>query len=130
MPSLSRAFGGDEQRCGANAPLSMVKASACCGGRIVRLGGGRVCCRGMSVVTLIGIAAGTLTTVSFAPQVVKSWRTRHTKDVSMGMFSVMSVGVTLWLVYGILLHDLPMILANSVTLCLAGSMLALKIRFG
>ena len=84
----------------------------------------------MSVVTLIGMAAGALTTISFAPQVVKSWRTRHTKDVSIGMFGVMSVGVVLWLTYGILLHDLPMILANSVTLCLAASMLALKVKYG
>jgi MtN3 and saliva related transmembrane protein len=84
----------------------------------------------MSVTTLIGIVAGALTTISFAPQVVKSWRTRHTKDVSIGMFSLMCVGVALWLVYGILLRDLPIILANAVTLCLAASILALKIRFG
>lgn len=84
----------------------------------------------MNGVTLLGILAGVLTTVSFAPQVIKSWRTRHTRDVSLGMFCILCLGLALWIVYGVLLKDLPLILANGVTLALAASILALKIRYG
>ncbi|MGD8453382.1 MAG: SemiSWEET transporter [Phycisphaerae bacterium] len=84
----------------------------------------------MSAITILGILAGTLTTAAFTPQVVKSWRTRHTKDVSLGMFIILCVGTTLWLIYGLLMSDLPIILANAVTLVLATSILALKIRHG
>ena len=84
----------------------------------------------MNRLTLLGMLAGALTTIAFAPQAIKSWRTRHTKDVSLGMFSIMCLGIALWIVYGALLGDLPIILANSVTLALAGSILALKIRYG
>jgi MtN3 and saliva related transmembrane protein len=84
----------------------------------------------MDGITLLGILAGVLTTIAFTPQVVKSWRTRHTRDVSLGMFSVLCLGITLWIVYGAMTADLPVILANSVTLALAASILALKIRYG
>ena len=84
----------------------------------------------MNSITLLGILAGVLTTVSFAPQVIKSWRTRHTRDVSLGMFCILCLGLALWIVYGVLLKDLPLILANGVTLALAASILALKIRYG
>ena len=84
----------------------------------------------MNRLTLIGMLAGALTTIAFAPQAIKSWRTRQTKDVSLGMFSIMCLGIALWIVYGALLGDLPIILANSVTLALAASILALKIRYG
>ncbi len=84
----------------------------------------------MNEVTLLGILAGTLTTISFAPQAVKSWRTRRTKDVSLGMFSILCTGVALWITYGVLTRDFPLILANSVTLALAFLILAMKIRYG
>jgi MtN3 and saliva related transmembrane protein len=79
--------------------------------------------------TWIGIAAAILTTAAFAPQVVKAWRTRSTRDVSLAMFTLMVAGIALWLVYGILIDDLPLILANAVTLVLAAAILIAKIRF-
>ncbi len=78
----------------------------------------------------IGGIAATLTTCSFIPQVWKVWRTRHTKDISLLMYSLFSAGVALWLIYGILLSSWPIIVANTVTLLLAGTVLVLKLRFG
>ena len=79
--------------------------------------------------TWIGIAAAILTTAAFAPQAVRAWRTRSTGDVSLAMFLMLVAGIALWLTYGILLADLPLILANAVTLVLAGAILVAKIRF-
>ncbi len=78
----------------------------------------------------IGGIAATLTTCSFIPQVWKVWRTRHTKDISLIMYSLFSAGVALWLIYGVLLSSWPIIVANAITLLLAGTVLALKLRFG
>ncbi len=78
----------------------------------------------------IGGIAATLTTCSFVPQVWKVWRTRHTKDISLLMYSLFSAGVALWLIYGILLSSWPIIVANTITLLLAGTVLVLKLRFG
>ena len=75
-------------------------------------------------------AAATLTTCSFIPQVLRVWRTRHTKDISLLMYTLFTIGVALWLVYGILLASWPIILANGITLLLAGTVLILKLRFG
>jgi MtN3 and saliva related transmembrane protein len=83
----------------------------------------------MTAVTALGIAAGTLTTIAFLPQVLKAWRSRSTRDVSLAMFLTLCFGVVLWLIYGILVEDLPLILANGVTLCLAGTILVLKLRY-
>lgn len=79
--------------------------------------------------TWIGIAAAVLTTAAYAPQVFKVWRTRSTRDVSLAMFLMMVSGITLWLVYGLLIGDLPLIVANAVTLVLATAILVAKIRF-
>ena len=79
--------------------------------------------------TWIGIAAAVLTTAAFAPQAVQAWRTRSTRDISFAMFALMVSGIALWLVYGILIDDLPLIVANSATLVLAGAILVAKIRF-
>ena len=79
--------------------------------------------------TWIGIAAAVLTTCAYAPQAIKAWRSRSTKDVSFAMFAMMVVGTALWLTYGILIDDLPLIYANAVTLVLAGATLVAKIRF-
>ena len=67
---------------------------------------------------LIGIVAGVLTTVAFIPQVVKTWRSQSSGDLSLGMFGMMVTGVIFWLTYGLLTRDLPIILANVVTLSL------------
>lgn len=78
----------------------------------------------------IGSAAATLTTTAFIPQAWKVWRTRHTADISLGMYALFTLGVALWLTYGILLSSWPIILANGITLLLAGIVLAMKIKFG
>lgn len=78
----------------------------------------------------IGGFAATLTTCSFIPQVWRVLKTRHTKDISLGMYALFTGGVALWMVYGILLGAWPVIIANCITLVLAGMVLVLKIRFG
>jgi len=85
---------------------------------------------GISADTLLGLVAAFCTTIAFLPQALRAWRTRSTKDISLGMFSLMVLGVALWLVYGILRADLPLIASNTVTLLLAGSILVLKLRHG
>ena len=76
---------------------------------------------------LVGYAAAILTTVAFIPQALKSWRTRDLSGVSLTMYSLFTVGVALWLAYGIILGAWPIIVANVITLALAGMVLALKI---
>ncbi|MDH2916447.1 MAG: SemiSWEET transporter [Gallionella sp.] len=84
----------------------------------------------MELVELVGSLAAVLTTTAFIPQVWQVWRTKHTKDISLAMYALFTCGVALWLGYGILLGAWPIILANSITLMLAGSVLALKLKFG
>jgi MtN3 and saliva related transmembrane protein len=84
----------------------------------------------MTGVTALGLLAGALTTVAFVPQVVKTWRTRSTHDISLGMFSILVAGIIAWLVYGAIIGDVPLMLANAVTLLLAGTILVFKIRNG
>jgi MtN3 and saliva related transmembrane protein len=79
---------------------------------------------------LIGMIAGTLTTIAFLPQVWRVWKTRSTGDISLGMYAVFTTGVVFWLAYGLLLGAWPIIVANSVTLALTGTVLALKLRHG
>ena len=78
---------------------------------------------------IIGLVAGSCTTVAFLPQVMKTWKSRSAKDLSLGMFSFFCFGVFLWLVYGIMVKDVPVITANAVTLVLASSLLFFKLRF-
>ena len=77
-----------------------------------------------------GFAAAALTTGSFIPQAVMTIRTRNTQGISLAMYVIFTIGVVLWLVYGIALESWPMILANTVTLILASTILVLKLRFG
>lgn len=83
----------------------------------------------MSSITMLGYLAGFLTTISFLSQVVKTWKSRSASDLSLGMFSVFSVGVLCWLVYGFLIQEMPMIFWNAVTLVLVLIILAMKIKF-
>src|SRR3989338_1542162 len=83
----------------------------------------------MDYITLIGALAGILTTTAFLPQVIKTWKTKQTKDISLGMFAILTIGVVLWLVYGILINSLPVIISNVVTFILALAILILKIRY-
>lgn len=80
-------------------------------------------------VQVIGLVAGSLTTVAFLPQVIKTWRSGSAKDLSLGMFSFFCLGVLLWLVYGIMMRDIPVIAANFATLLLASTILYFKLRF-
>lgn len=83
----------------------------------------------MDYINLLGLTAGGLTTVSFLPQVVKTWKSRSADDISSGMFALFSAGVLLWLLYGLELGALPIIIANAITLALALTILTLKFRF-
>jgi len=78
----------------------------------------------------IGYVAAALTSASFIPQAVMTIRSRDTHGISRGMYITFTVGVAFWLVYAIHLRSVPMILANVVTLSLAGIILALKLRYG
>jgi MtN3 and saliva related transmembrane protein len=84
----------------------------------------------MDAITLLGLIAGTLTTIAFLPQLVKTWKSKSAKDVSFGMLSIFGTGVVLWIGYGILISALPVILANVVTLLLVSAILLLKIKYG
>ena len=82
----------------------------------------------MTGITLIGFAAALCTTVAFVPQVVRTLRTRSTRDISLWMFLVMTAGVLLWLIYGLLVHDRPLVVANGITFVLSLTILVMKLR--
>jgi MtN3 and saliva related transmembrane protein len=82
------------------------------------------------ITTLIGLLAATCTTGSFLPQVIRAWRTRSTRDVSALMFVLLVTGNALWLLYGALIGDLPLVVANLITITLVAIILALKLRYG
>ena len=79
---------------------------------------------------IVGLVAAFLTTVAFLPQVIHTIRTRSTHDISLRMYSLYTVGIFLWLVYGLLLRDVPLIASNAVTVVLSGTILMLKLRHG
>lgn len=81
-------------------------------------------------VELVGFAAAFLTTVSFIPQAVMTIRTRNTSGISRGMYFMFTLGVAMWLLYGIYIVSWPMIAANVVTLALATTILTFKLRYG
>jgi MtN3 and saliva related transmembrane protein len=82
------------------------------------------------MIDLIGAVAAFLTTVAFVPQVVKIWRSRSAKDISLPMYVVFTIGVATWLVYGFMLGAIPIIIANCATLLLAISVVVMKLRWG
>jgi MtN3 and saliva related transmembrane protein len=84
----------------------------------------------VALVDLAGYAAAVLTTLSFVPQVWHTFRTRDVSGISLGMYSTFTVGVALWLAYGIARSDWPVVGANAVTLALACMVLGMKLRFG
>jgi MtN3 and saliva related transmembrane protein len=83
----------------------------------------------MVYVEIVGFAAGTLTTIALVPQVVKALKTKLTRDVSLLWATALTIGVFLWLVYGILINALPIIIANSITFILSLVVLILKIKY-
>lgn len=84
----------------------------------------------MDSTDLIGFTAALLTSISFVPQVLKTWRTKHTEDISLLMYILLVTGIFLWLVYGFYLDSMPVILANGVTLVLSMTILVLKMKNG
>ncbi len=83
----------------------------------------------MDLVVLLGLAAGALTSLSFLPQLIKIHRTRSTADISLAMYVVITIGFLLWLWYGIVISSIPVIVANSVTILIAGMIMILKIKY-
>lgn len=83
----------------------------------------------MEIVEILGFVAGTCTTVAVIPQIIKSWRTKKVMDVSPVMFSILILGVGLWVVYGVIKEDLPIIITNGISFLLNLSMLALMLFF-
>jgi MtN3 and saliva related transmembrane protein len=83
----------------------------------------------MSLLELVGYGAAFLTTLSFVPQAWLTFRTRDVRGISLGMYSVFTVGVALWLLYGLMMGAWPIVLANAVTLALASAILVMKLRY-
>tara|TARA_B100000579_G_scaffold196543_1_gene160617 strand:+ start:540 stop:797 length:258 start_codon:yes stop_codon:yes gene_type:complete len=82
-----------------------------------------------NIISYIGFFAGFCTTMAFVPQAIKAWKTKSTKDISLLMFLIFITGVVFWLIYGILIFQLPLIVANAITLILAISILVAKIKY-
>jgi MtN3 and saliva related transmembrane protein len=83
----------------------------------------------MEASDLLGYAAATLTTLSFVPQAWRTFRTRDVSGISLRMYSAFTLGVAFWLAYGIVLGEIPMMLANGITLVLACAVLVMRLRF-
>lgn len=77
---------------------------------------------------MIGYIAGALTTIAFAPQLIKALKTKSTKDVSLMMLFCSTSGMALWLVHGIQVNDNAIVVANSISVLLAASLLGLKLK--
>ncbi|MEI6127782.1 MAG: SemiSWEET transporter [Pseudomonadota bacterium] len=84
----------------------------------------------MDLTTILGSIAGTFTTASLLPQVFKTLKTKNTRDISLLMYVFLTLGIVLWLIYGVMLNAMPIILANSTSLLLTASILILKIKHG
>jgi len=83
----------------------------------------------MEITTMIGLLAASLTTISFLPQAIKVIKTKNTSDLSLLMYVAFTSGVFLWLIYGYLINDLPVMIANSITLVFAATILFMKIKY-
>ncbi len=83
----------------------------------------------MHISDVIGYAAATLTTASFVPQALHTFKTKDVRGISLSMYSAFVVGISLWLVYGLLLDSWPIVIANTVTLTLATAILAMKLKY-
>jgi MtN3 and saliva related transmembrane protein len=83
----------------------------------------------MDAITIIGLIAALFTTVSLLPQLIKVYKTKSTKDISTGMFTLFGTGVLLWFVYGVFVNDLPIIIANSLAFIQATVILFFKAKY-
>jgi len=82
------------------------------------------------MITVLGLLAGALTTISFVPQVMKTWKFKETKDISLLMYIIFFTGILLWFSYGIIIKNTPIMIANGASLVLVFIVLAFKIRYG
>ena len=83
----------------------------------------------MDIIMIIGLVAAALTTGALFPQLIKVWRTKSTKDISTGMFALTSAGVLVWFIYGMLVNNFPIIIANSLAFVQAVIILLFKIKY-
>lgn len=83
----------------------------------------------MDFIKLLGLAAGTISSVTFLPQVIRMWKTRSAKDLSLNTLSLLILGVSMWLAYGLLVADVAIIYTNSMVLAMSLTMLYFKFRF-
>jgi MtN3 and saliva related transmembrane protein len=84
----------------------------------------------MQLTHFLGYLAGTLTVLSFLPQVIRTWKTRHTRDLSLWMFGILITASTLWILYGVVIHDWPVIITNVGMVVLNGAIATAKVRYG
>ena len=84
----------------------------------------------MDLVTIIGMIAAVATTSAFLPQAIKTISTKHTKDISLWTYLILVVGLALWFIYGLMIMDWPIILANGVTFIFVGTIFILKLKHG
>ena len=83
----------------------------------------------MTAIEILGLAAGTISSITFLPQVTRIWKTKSAKDLSMNMLFLLIVGVSMWLVYGVVQKDLAIIYTNSMVLVMSVIMFFFKIKF-
>jgi MtN3 and saliva related transmembrane protein len=83
----------------------------------------------MDLADALGYLAATLTTGAFVPQVWRTFRTKDVSGISLRMYGIFTVGIAAWLAYGIVLREMPMLVANSLSLVLACAMLVMKLRY-
>lgn len=83
----------------------------------------------MQASDIVGYCAAILTTASFIPQALHTFQTKDVSGISLGMYSSFTVGVSLWLAYGVLLQAWPIVIANTITISMAGAILAMKLRY-
>ncbi|MDQ3698871.1 MAG: SemiSWEET transporter [Gemmatimonadota bacterium] len=81
------------------------------------------------MIHYLGYFAGLLTVGSFLPQVIRTWQTRQTRDLSLGMFALLATASSLWILYGIVTRDWPVVLTNSGMVALNGALAAAKLRY-
>ena len=84
----------------------------------------------MTFIDALGYVAATLTTASFVPQAWLTFRTRDVSGISLAMYSVFTLGIALWLVYGLFIEAWPVVIANVVTFALAAAILTMKLSMG
>lgn len=82
------------------------------------------------MLTILGLIAGAFTSFAMLPQVIQCWRTKSAHDVSLGTYILLVIGVCLWITYGVLVGDMPLIVANGVGLVLSSTIVYLKVRYG